>query len=83
MLMLVTVVTGVVQVYLTDGAAIFTSSHGRANVLTLLVVAAMVWLMLLVRNFSANRLGRERRLTAQMAWRLRRAITAQIGRAHV
>ena len=78
LLMLVTIVTGLVQVYLTDGAAVFTSGHGRANVLTLVIVAVMVWLMLLVRNFSANRLGRERRLTAQMAWRLRRALTAQV-----
>ncbi|MGA1359152.1 MAG: copper resistance CopC family protein, partial [Ilumatobacteraceae bacterium] len=34
-----TVFTGVVQVYLMDGSAIFTSSHGRLNVLQLIVVA--------------------------------------------
>jgi len=61
-----------------DGAAIFTSSHGRLNVLQLVVVALMIWLMLVLRNFAMNRLNREKRLTAKMAWRLRRAITAEI-----
>ena len=73
-----TVFTGVVQVYLMDGSAIFTSSHGRLNVLQLIVVALMVWIMLLLRNFATGRLRSEKRLTAKMAWRLRRAITAEI-----
>jgi hypothetical protein len=73
-----TVFTGLVQVYLMDGAAIFTSSHGRLNVLQLVVSALMIWLMLVLRNFAMTRLNREKRLSAQMAWRLRRAITAEI-----
>ena len=78
LLIVLTVFTGLVQVYLMDGAAIFTSSHGRLNVLQLVVVALMIWLMLVLRNFAMNRLNREKRLTAKMAWRLRRAITAEI-----
>ena len=82
LLIVLTVFTGLVQVYLVDGAAIFTSSHGRLNVLQLMVAALMIWLMLVFRNFAMTRLNREKRLTAKMAWRLRRAIT-EIGRAHV
>jgi putative copper export protein/methionine-rich copper-binding protein CopC len=78
LLIVLTVFTGLVQVYLMDGAAIFTSSHGRLNVLQLVVVALMIWVMLVLRNFAMTRLGREKRLTAKMAWRLRRAITAEI-----
>jgi putative copper export protein len=78
LLIVLTVFTGLVQVYLMDRAAIFTSSHGRLNVLQLVVVALMIWIMLLVRNFATGRLRTERRLTAKMAWRLRRAITAEI-----
>ena len=78
LLIVATVFTGLVQVYLMDGAAIFTSSHGRLNVLQLVVVALMIWIMLLLRNFAARRLSREKRLSAQMAWRLRRAISAEI-----
>jgi len=78
LLIVLTVFTGLVQVYLLDGTAIFTSSHGRLNVLQLIVAALMIWLMLVLRNFAMTRLNREKRLTAQMAWRLRRAITAEI-----
>ena len=78
LLIVLTVFTGLVQVYLMDRAAIFTSSHGRLNVMQLIVVAVMVWIMLLFRNFAMTRLNREKRLTAKMAWRLRRAITAEI-----
>jgi putative copper export protein len=78
LLIVLTVFTGLVQVYLMDGAAIFTSSHGRLNVLQLVVSALMIWLMLVLRNFAMTRLNREKRLSAQMAWRLRRAITAEI-----
>lgn len=77
-LIVLTVFTGVVQVYLMDGAAIFTSSHGRLNVLQVIVIALMIWLMLVLRNFAMTRLGREKRLSAKMAWRLRRAVTAEI-----
>lgn len=78
LLIVLTVFTGLVQVYLMDRAAIFTSSHGRLNVLQLIIVALMVWIMLLLRNFAMTHLNHEKRLTAKMAWRLRRAITAEI-----
>ena len=78
LLMGMTVFTGLVQVYLMDRAAIFTSTHGRLNVLQLIVAALMIWIMLVLRSFAMTRLNREKRLTAKMAWRLRRAITAEI-----
>jgi putative copper export protein len=78
LLIVATVFTGLVQVYLMDGAAIFTSSHGRLNVLQLVVTALMIWIMLLLRNFAGRRLSREKRMSAKMAWRLRRAISTEI-----
>ncbi len=78
LLIVLTTFTGLVLVYLMDRAAIFTSGHGRLNVLQLIVVALMIWIMLQLRNFATGRLRKEKRLTAQMAWRLRRAITAEI-----
>lgn len=77
-LIVLSVFTGLVQVYLMDRAAIFTSSHGRLNVLQLLVTSLMIWIMLVLRNFAMTRLNREKKLTAKMAWRLRRAITAEL-----
>ena len=78
LLIVLTTFTGLVLVYLMDRAAIFTSGHGRLNVLQLIVVALMIWIMLQLRNFATGRLRTEKRLTAKMAWRLRRAITAEI-----
>ena len=77
-LIVLSVFTGLVQVYLMDRAAIFTSSHGRLNVLQLLVTSLTIWIMLVLRNFAMTRLNREKKLTAKMAWRLRRAITAEL-----
>lgn len=77
-LILVATITGVLQVYLLDGFNIFTSGHGLLNVLKVLVVAAMIWIALMIKVFAEGRLQRERELTGKMAWRLRRAVSIEI-----
>jgi copper transport protein len=77
-IIVVTCVTGALQIYLMDGSAIFTTGHGRLNVLQLIVTAAMIWIMMLIRAFVTGRLSRERNLSAKMAWRLRRVISVEL-----
>lgn len=77
-IIIVTCITGALQIYLMDGSAIFTTSHGRVNVVVLIVTAAMIWIMMLIRAFVTGRLTREKNLNAKMAWRLRRAISVEL-----
>jgi len=70
--------TGVVQVYLLDGFSIFTSGHGLLNVVKIVVVAAMVWIALMLKVFTNSRLSRESELSGKMAWRLRRAVSVEL-----
>lgn len=74
----VTVFTGIMQVYLLDGLNIFTSGHGRLNLLKILVVATMIWIGFVFRAFILKRLERESELQSKMAWRLRRAVSVQV-----
>ena len=74
----VTVFTGIMQVYLLDGQNIFFIGHGRLNLLKILVVATMVWIGLVMRAFIFKRLERETELKSKMAWRLRKAVGVQI-----
>jgi copper transport protein len=58
---LLTVLTGVVQMLRLVGGALFTSSHGRVMLLKTVAVAAMVFLAMSVRQVVASRLaGRTR-----------------------
>ncbi len=70
--------TGVVQVYLLDGFSIFTTGHGVLNVFKIIVVAAMVWIALMLKVFTNSRLSRESELSGKMAWRLRRAVSVEL-----
>ena len=74
----VTVFTGIMQVYLLDGQNIFSIGHGRLNLLKILVVATLVWIGLVMRTFVLNRLAQETELKSKMAWRLRKAVSAQV-----
>ena len=74
----VTVFTGIMQVYLLDGQNIFSIGHGRLNLLKILVVATMVWIGLVMRAFVFNRLAQETDLKSKMAWRLRKAVGVQV-----
>ena len=74
----VTIFTGVMQVYLLDGTSIFTTGHGRIGVLKLIVVAVIIWISLMFKNFTNTRLSTESELTSKMAWRLRRVVTTEL-----
>lgn len=74
----VTVFTGIMQVYLLDGQNIFSIGHGRINLLKILVVATMVWIGFVMRAFVFNRLTQETELKSKMAWRLRKAVSVQV-----
>jgi copper transport protein len=78
MLIIVSIVTGVMQVYLLDSFNIFSTGHGRLNLLKLIVVSGMVWISLMFKNFTVMRLSKESELTSKMAWRLRRAVSTEL-----
>jgi copper transport protein len=77
-LILISIVTGVMQVYLLDSFNIFSTGHGRLNLLKLVVVAGMAWISLMFKNFTVTRLSKETELTSKMAWRLRRAVSTEL-----
>ena len=77
-LILVSIGTGVMQVYLLDSFNIFSTGHGRLNLLKLVVVAGMAWISLMFKNFTVTRLSKEAELTSKMAWRLRRAVSTEL-----
>ncbi|HAP75958.1 MAG TPA: hypothetical protein DCR14_07745 [Acidimicrobiaceae bacterium] len=78
-LLLVTVVTGVAQMFRLDQGAIFTSSHGRVLVLKAVFVAAMVFVALESRRFIKQRASRAHTMSAPLAGRLRRALRFEMG----
>ena len=69
----VTVVSGLVQLYRLDGGSLFSASHGRVLLLKTLLVAAMVFVSLSAGQVAQTRLARASELSVPMAYRLRRA----------
>ncbi len=75
--MLITAITGVIQMIRLDGGDLFTSNHGRVLLLKVVAVAAMLAVALAARQQVAMRLDRAHELTAQTADRFRRAFHAE------
>jgi copper transport protein len=69
----VTIVTGLAQMFRLDGGNLFNNGHGRVTVLKVVLVAAMVFIGLSARQFAQQRLARAHEMTVPMADRLRRA----------
>ncbi len=69
----VTVVTGIVQLVRLDGGDLFTSGHGRVLLGKSLVVALAVFIAVAARQAVVSRLARAREMEGQDADRLRRA----------
>ena len=69
----VTVISGLIQLYRLDGGALFSESHGRVMLLKTLIVAAMVFVALTAGQIVQTRLARANELSVPMAYRLRRA----------
>jgi len=71
--LVVTVLTGVVQMIRLDSGELFDSGHGRVLVLKSIAVAAVVFVGVATRQFVQSRLTRADSMTAPLATRLRRA----------
>lgn len=69
----ITVVSGVVQLYRQVGGELFSTSHGRVLLLKTVAVAAMIFVGMTAQQLARARLARAHELTARTADRLRRA----------
>jgi copper transport protein len=76
---LVTVATGVVQMLVLVGGALFSSNHGRVLLLKTLVVAVMVFLAMSARQVVSQRLARATEMSVANADRFRRTFGAEAG----
>ncbi|MEP4648948.1 MAG: CopD family protein [Ilumatobacter sp.] len=73
----VTIVTGLVQMFRLDGGELFQSGHGRVVVLKTVVVAVMIFVAFSARQFVAQRLNRAQQMSVGLSSRLRRAFGAE------
>lgn len=76
---LVTVITGVLQMFRIVGGGLFTSGHGRVLLLKTVAVAAMVFVAVAARQVVTQRLARTDQLSAASASRFRRAFGFEAG----
>lgn len=72
--MLVTIVTGAVQLYRLDRGHLLDTTHGRLLLLKVVPVIAMVFVGVATRQFVHARLARAESMSAPLAGRLRRAV---------
>lgn len=77
----VTIATGLAQMFRLDGGNLFNNGHGRVTVFKVVLVAGMVFIGLSARQFAQQRLARTHEMTVPMSDRLRRAfgMEASIG----
>lgn len=73
----VTIVTGLVQMFRLDGGELFQSGHGRVVVLKTVVIAVMIFVAFSARQFVAQRLNRAQQMSVALAGRLKRAFGAE------
>jgi copper transport protein len=73
----VTILTGLVQMFRLDGGELFQSGHGRVLVLKTVVVAIMIFVAFSARQFVSQRLNRAQQMSIPLADRLRRAFGAE------
>ncbi|MGA9278367.1 copper resistance D family protein, partial [Ilumatobacter sp.] len=73
----VTIGTGLVQMFRLDGGALFQSGHGKVLVLKTVIVAAMIFVAFSARQFVSQRLNRAQQMSVPLADRLRRAFGAE------
>lgn len=73
----VTIATGLVQMFRLDGGALFQSGHGRVVVLKTVLVAVMIFVAFSARQFVTHRLNRAQQMSVPLADRLRRAFGAE------
>lgn len=73
----VTIVTGLIQMFRLDGGELFQSGHGRVVVLKTVIIAVMIFVAFSARQFVAQRLNRAQQMSVALADRLRRAFGAE------
>lgn len=76
--MVLTIVTGLIQMWRLDGGNLFGSGHGRVLLLKSLAVAAMLAVSVAARQQATLRLGRVHELTAPTADRFKRAFGTEL-----
>jgi len=70
----ITILTGAVQMYRLDGGHLTDTSHGKMMILKVLPVLGMVVIGTATRQFVTARMNRAEEMTAPLANRLRRAV---------
>lgn len=73
----ITIVTGLIQMFRLDGGQLFQSGHGRVVVLKTVLIAVMIFVAFSARQFVAQRLNRAQQMSVPLADRLRRAFGAE------
>ncbi len=73
----VTIVTGLIQMFRLDGGELFQSGHGRVVVFKTVIIAVMIFVAFSARQFVAQRLNRAQQMSVALADRLRRAFGAE------
>jgi putative copper export protein/methionine-rich copper-binding protein CopC len=73
----VTIVTGLVQMFRLDGGELFQSGHGRVVVLKTVLVAVMIFVAFSARQFVTQRLNSAQQMSVPLSDRLRRAFGAE------
>ncbi len=69
----ITLFSGLIQLYRLDGGELFSSGHGRVVLLKTVAVAAMVFVGMTAKQIASSKLNRANELNARNADRLRRA----------
>ena len=69
----ITLFSGLIQLYRLDGGELFSSGHGRVVLLKTVAVAAMVFVAMTARQIANSRLNRANELNVRTADRMRRA----------
>ena len=76
--LILTVVTGLIQMYRLDWGQLFDTSHGRVLLVKALAVVAMVFVGWASREFIRTRMSRVETMSAPLATRLRKAIGIEV-----
>lgn len=75
----ITVVSGLVQLIRQDGGALFSTGHGRVLLLKTVAVAAMLFVGMTARQVANAKLARASELSVRTADRMRRAFGTEAG----
>jgi copper transport protein len=75
----ITLFSGLIQLYRLDGGELFSSGHGRVVLLKTVAVAAMVFVAMTARQIANAKLARANELNVRTADRMRRAFATEAG----